>query len=68
MQFINMKFDITEDMLAMLQEYITTAVDYLHAGMSIGRWILMAGAVLAVIALLSRSKWLQTFFRKKRVR
>lgn len=68
MLLLPMKFEITDDMIEMLQEYLMIAVDYLNAGLSAGRWILTAGVVLAVIALLTRSKWLQTFFRKKRVR
>lgn len=63
-----MKFEITEEMIEMIQEYLIQFSDYLYAGLTTGRWILTAGAVVAVIALIGHWKGLRTFFQKKRVR
>ena len=66
--FLPMKFEITEDMIEMIQEYLRYFADYLHTGLTAGRWILIAGAIIAVIALIGHWKGLRTFFQKKRVR
>ncbi len=63
-----MGIEITEDLIQILQLYLGYFAEYLHVGITAGTWILIAGAVTAVIALLSQEKHIRKFFRKKRIR
>jgi hypothetical protein len=63
-----MGIEITEDMIQMLQLYLGYVAEYLHIGMTAGTWILLAGTVVAAVALLSQEKHIRKFFRKKRIK
>ena len=62
------KFEITDEMVEMLQTYLGYFVRYMQTGFTVGRWILISGILLAVVVLLSRVPAVRTFFQKRRVR
>lgn len=67
MMWMRMGIEVTDDMVAMLQEYLGWFETYLHAGNTAGLWILAAGALTAAGVVISQMEQVRRFFRKKRI-
>ena len=61
-------FEITDEMIEKLQEYLGHFVRYMQTSFDVGRWILIVGGAAAGIALLSRVPAVRAFFQKRLMR
>jgi hypothetical protein len=68
MNNVTMGIEITEELVQMLQMYLGYFAEYLQIGIAAGAWILIAGAVMAAVALLKQEKHVRNFFRRKRIK